>query len=131
MDADYTPDPVSAKRVERAVAIATRFLTEVETIVATIRVKESEAIYGDATLPRLAKPEDYVELVRQRILATYPDTEFQIDKRSAKRFTLIAYTDLEDKWDIQDAMGDLRGDIHVQHGVWIVLSPRLRHPEDD
>lgn len=129
--ADYRPDPVSVKRSERAVATAKAFLEEVEDKLTTRRIEEPAAIYGDATIPRLAKPEDYVELVKQKILETYPEMEFETHQRGPKQFTLKVFGDLEDMWDVQDVLGYLKADILVQHDVWIVLSPRRRHTDDN
>lgn len=131
VDADYRPDPVSVQRSERAVATARAFLEEVENKLTARRIEEPAAIYGDATIPKLDKPEDYVDLVKRRILETYPGMEFETYQRGPRQFTLKVFGDLEDMWDVQDVLGYLKADILEQHAVWIVLLPRRRHPEDN
>lgn len=131
VDADYRPDPVSAKRTGRAAETAQRFLFEVEAKLTTKRIEEPTATYGGTSIPKLKKPEDYVELVKNRILETYPDMEFETYKRGPRQFTLKVYGDLEDMWDVQDTLGYLKADILTERDVWIVLSPRRRNPDDD
>jgi uncharacterized protein (UPF0332 family) len=131
IDADYGPDPVSATKSERSVRTAERFLKGVEDTLAGKALKEPTAIYGEATIPARKKPVDYVDLIENKILETYPDLDFEIIKLKPREFTLRIFGDLEDMWDVQDAAGGLQSDILVQHDVWIHLSPKRRHPEDD
>ena len=131
IDADYGSDPVSATKSERCVRIAETFVTAVEDTLSGKAIKEPTAIYGEATIPRRKRAVDYVGVIKHKILETYPDLDFQIIKRGPREFTLRILGDLEDMWDVQDAAGDLQSDILVQHDVWIHLSPKRRHPEDN
>lgn len=131
VDGDYRPDPVSATRAGRAVDAAQRFLSEVEAKLTTKRIGEPTENYEGNSIPKLKRPEDYVELVKDRILETYPDMEFETYKRGPRQFTLKVYGDLEDMWDVQDTLGYLKADILTERDVWIVLSPRQRSPDND
>lgn len=131
IDADYRPDPVSAKRAERAVGTARRFLKEIESKLTSGRLEEPTEIYGEATIPARAKPEDYVDLVKEKILEVYPDMDFETYQRNPTDFTLKVFGNLEDMWDVQDVLGALQSDILVQHDVWVHLSPRRRQAVDN
>ncbi len=131
INADYKPDPVSAKHEERSVRVAREFVEEIEGKLTSGRLKEPTAIYGEATIPARENPEDYVELVKEKILETYPDMKFETYRRGPRDFTLEVVGDLEDMWDVQDVLGALKADILVQHDVWIVLSPRRLNADNN
>ena len=131
IEADYEPDPVSATKSERAVRIAERFVVSVEETLAGKTLKELTVIYGEATIAPRKRPVDYVDLIKEKIVETYPDLDFAIIERGTREFTLRILGDLDDMWDVQDAAGDLQSDILVQHDVWIHLSPKRRRSEDN
>jgi uncharacterized protein (UPF0332 family) len=128
--ADYRPSDVSAKEAERATKLAEGYASEIETNMSTKRLREAAPAYEATAVPKMARPADYVRYLKTKILEHYPELEFETHKRGPRDFTLKVYGDREDLlWDVQDAVGDLRSDILVDHDVWIVFSPR--RPAED
>jgi uncharacterized protein (UPF0332 family) len=130
--ADYEAEAISAKHALRAMDRAERLVGATEGKMTTKRIGETKTEYGPRSkLPKLSRAKDYVELLKREILISYPDVEFEVRRRTPTQFTLIAYTDLDDPFDLEDVIEPLRGDILTERGVWIVLTPRRRHLEDD
>jgi hypothetical protein len=120
---DYRPDDVAERSGGYAFRRAEKLVSEAAKTIEAPQLAEAPAEYGAdmKTGKKLRKPEELVEEARAILLSHYPDLDIRIKKRGDRDFTIEAFGDYPEMWQVSHCLGAMPTDALVDDDVWIVV----------
>jgi hypothetical protein len=122
IQADYRPDDVSDRSAAYVLRRSDELVNEVSKSIGGLGLAEVPGEYGARMTTRKKRaPEELVNEATRILLEHYPDLEIRVKQRGERDFTIEAFGDYPEMWQVSRCLGDMQDDALVDDDVWILV----------